>query len=67
MPPSDILAEKRAIIERLRAARRRRDKGEIRRRLGELQYFMRVEDDAHLRETRLDWLDQHRVINAGTD
>lgn len=63
MPSSGIVAEKMAILERLRAAKQRRDKGEARRRLSELQYFLLAEDDARLKETRLDWLDQHRVVH----
>ncbi len=64
MPPSDVVPEKRAILERLKAAKRMRDNGEARRRLSELQYFLRAEDDARLKETRLDWLDQHRLATA---
>jgi hypothetical protein len=61
MPPSSIVPEKREILERLKAAKRRRDKGEARRRFSELQYFLHAEDDARLKEARLDWLDQHRL------
>ena len=61
MPAGSIVAEKRAILESLKAAKRRRDKGEARRRLSELQYFLHAEDDARLKETRLDWLDQHQL------
>jgi hypothetical protein len=59
MPSGSIVAEKRAILESLKAAKRRRDKGEAHRRLSELQYFLRGEDDARQKATRLDWLDQH--------
>jgi hypothetical protein len=61
MEPPGILTEKRAILEHLKAAKRRCDKGEARRRLTELHYLMRAEDDASLKETRLDWLDQRRL------
>ncbi len=64
MSPSDILTEKEAILERLQAARHRNDMGEVRRRLGELQYFTRVKDDAYLKQTRLDWLDRRRIAIA---
>ncbi len=58
MLPSVIVPEKRAILDRLKEAKRRRDNGEARRRLSELQYFLHAEDDARLKETRLD---QHRL------
>ena len=66
MSRSDTLAEKEAILQRLESAKRRRDLGEVRRRLGELQYFTRAEDDAYAKQSRPDWLDQRRVVIART-
>lgn len=61
MSRSDALVEKEAILQRLEAAKRRRDRGETARRLSELRYMTRAEDDANLKQARLDWLDQHRI------
>jgi hypothetical protein len=60
---SGVLAEKEAILQRLESAKRRRDLGEVRRRLGELQYFTRLEDDVCFKQTRLDSVDQ-RLVDA---
>lgn len=64
MSPRDVITEKEAILQRLEAARLRADTEEVRRCLGELLYLMRVEADARLKQTRLDWLDQQRIIVA---